>query len=250
MTDLRELIDYCNTLLACGEFEDYCPNGLQVDAGTPILRRLVSGVTASQALIEAAAEQGADLLLVHHGFFWKGEPAPLVGPKGRRIATLMRRGINLAAYHLPLDAHPELGNNRLLGEALGLPDPRPLRERGLLWGAELAQPLTPAELAARIGTALARPPLHLSGGRASLRRLAWCSGGAARELERAAALGFDAYITGEPAEPSSHLARELGIEFFAAGHHATERLGVRALGEHLAARFDLEHCFIDIPNPV
>jgi len=250
MTELSALIEYCNALLEINEFEDWCPNGLQVDAGAREIRRIVSGVTASLALIDAAADLGAELLLVHHGFFWKGEAAPLVGLKGRRIARLIQGGIHLAAYHLPLDAHPELGNNRLLGEALGLPYPRPLKERGLLWGAELDQPMTPAALAERIGRVLDRPPLHLSGGRATLRRVAWCSGGAPREVEQAAALGFDAYLSGEAAEASIHLARELGIHFFAAGHHATERLGVRALGDHLAERFGLEHRFIDIPNPV
>ncbi len=252
MAEITTLESYCNELLRVREFTDYCPNGLQVEAGPREAGRIVTGVTASQALIESARELGADLLLVHHGYFWKGEPAVLTGLKGRRVRTLIESGIHLMAYHLPLDAHPEVGNNRRLGDVLGLPEPHPVSGRPdeLIWCSEFHPPLAVGELHRRLREALGREPLHLSGGRDEIRRLGWCSGGAERELARAREFGFDAYITGEAAEPSAHLARELGVEFFAAGHHATERYGVQALGELLATRFGLEHRFVDVPNPV
>jgi dinuclear metal center YbgI/SA1388 family protein len=247
--ETAELENFCNELLAVDGFDDYCPNGLQLDAGTGPVRGLVSGVTACQALIDAAVEQDADLLLVHHGYFWRGEGLPLTGIKGRRIGSLYRNGVSLLAYHLPLDAHPELGNNRLLGEALGFPACAPIGITGsLLWQAEAD--LSASELAQRIQQGLDRKPLHLSGGPERIRRLAWCSGGAQGDIVTAAGLGFDAYISGEVSEQTAHLARELGIHYFAAGHHATERFGVQALGEHLAKQFGLDHHFIDISNPV
>jgi dinuclear metal center YbgI/SA1388 family protein len=250
MIELKALETYCNELLDAGCVADYCPNGLQVEAGLEV-RRLVSGVTASQALIEAAIEAGADALLVHHGYFWKGEAAPLTGIKGRRIRTLMQQGISLLAYHLPLDRHPEFGNNRQLADRLGFEGAGPVPEGdGLLWQVELGQALDADALVQRITTGLGRSPQHIPGGPASIRRIGWCTGAAQGHIEEAAALGLDAYITGEISEPTVHLARELGIHFFAAGHHATERFGVQALGDHLAQRFSLEHQFVDIPNPV
>ncbi len=249
MVGLRELVAHCDRLLEVDRLDDYCPNGLQVEADDGPVARLASGVTASAALIEAAVEWGADLLLVHHGFFWKGEPAPLTGVKGRRVATLIRGGVGLLAYHLPLDVHPELGNNRQLGLELGLEACRPL-EGSLIWQAELPDPESPEMLIRRIGTALGRDPLHLPGGPGRIRRLGWCSGAAQGLIEEAAAAGMDAFVSGEVSEQTTHLARELGIHYLAAGHHATERGGVRALGAHLADRFDLEHRFFDLPNPV
>ncbi|HEC15185.1 MAG TPA: Nif3-like dinuclear metal center hexameric protein [Sedimenticola sp.] len=250
MTGLNELETYCNTLLRVDAFADYCPNGLQVDAGGGEVRRLVSGVSASLALIEAAAGAGADALLVHHGYFWKGEPAPLRGVKGRRIRALIQSGISLLAYHLPLDAHPELGNNRQLADRLGFSGAGPAEdEGGLIWRVDLEQPLEAGELLARISRGLGREPQHIPAGEGPLRRIGWCTGAAQDAIETAAALGLDAFVTGEISERTVHLARELGVHFFAAGHHATERFGVRALGEHLAGRFSLEHRFIDIPNP-
>jgi dinuclear metal center YbgI/SA1388 family protein len=249
MTELADLVAYCDRRLEAAAFEDYCPNGLQVEAGT-VVRRLVSGVTASQALIEAAVAARADALLVHHGYFWKGEPAPLTGMKGRRVAALLHHGISLLAYHLPLDAHAELGNNRQLGDRLGVVGGAPVDgSQGLLWQGELPAALAAVDFAERLGSALGRTPLLVSGGEHPVRRLAWCTGGAQGYITQAAALGVDAYLTGEVSEPTVHVARECGLHFYAAGHHATERYGVQALGAELAAHFGIEHRFIDVDNP-
>jgi dinuclear metal center YbgI/SA1388 family protein len=246
---LQTLLDYCQQRLDVIAFDDYCPNGLQVE-GKGEVRRLVTGVTASLALAQAAVEAGADTLLVHHGYFWKNEPAPIVGMKGERIRLLLQHQVNLLAYHLPLDAHPELGNNVKLGELIGCRSGAPVAAGGLLWGGELPEPATPGELADILSSSLDREPLLIVAGEHPIQRLAWCTGGAQGMIEQAADLGFDAYITGEVSESTVHVARERGIHFYAAGHHATERYGVQALGEELAARFDLQHQFIDIPNPV
>jgi dinuclear metal center YbgI/SA1388 family protein len=251
MVELKQLENYCNELLEADSFQDYCPNGLQLDAGMDEVRRIVSGVTACQALIDAAAEQGTDLLLVHHGYFWKGEPYPLVGIKGRRVGTLFRNNISLMAYHLPLDAHMELGNNCLLAQHFGFHNAAPAEPgNGLLWSADLTLPESVEQISARIVNALGREPLHLSGGGTEIKRVGWCSGGAENHIIQAAEYEVDAFISGEVSEQTMHLARELGVHYFCAGHHATERFGVKALGEHLAERFELEHEFIDLPNPV
>jgi len=250
MAELKMVAAYCDGLLRASEIEDYCPNGIQVEAGSDVVR-IVSGVTASQALIDAAIEEEADLLLVHHGYFWKGEPAPLTGIKGRRIRTLMQQGISLLAYHLPLDLHPELGNNRQLALRLGFERAQPAElGDGFIWQVELKDPLTAQELAQRIAQGVGQSPLQIPARDRPLRRIGWCTGAAQSHIEQAAALGLDAYITGEASESTVHLARELDIHFFAAGHHATERYGVEALGLHLAEYFDIYHKFIDIPNPV
>jgi len=246
MISLHALVDWCDQQLDAAAFSDYCPNGLQVEAGGQV-RTLVSGVTASQALIDAAAAAGADALLVHHGYFWKGEAAPLTGLKGRRVRSLYGHGISLIAYHLPLDAHPEWGNNRQLGERLGLAG-TPLAEGSLVWAADMDE--APGQLALRLHDALGRAPLHLPGGPSRIRRVAWCTGAAQGYIEQAAAAGCDAFISGEVSEQTAHLAAELGLHYFGAGHHATERYGVQALGEALAAQFGIAHRFIDIPNPV
>ena len=248
MAVLDDLIDYCDRRLQAADFDDYCPNGLQVEVGGEVTR-LATAVTASLAVIEQAAAWRADLLLVHHGYFWKNEPAPLVGAKGRRITALVRHGINLAAYHLPLDVHPELGNNAGLGAALGVSEAAPVGADGLLWQGRLPG-LEPEALVARVTEALDRRPLWLPGGPHRIDRLAWCTGAAQGYLDKAAALGCDAFISGEVSESSYHLAAELGIHYLAAGHHATERFGVRALGAELADRFGLLHRFFDQPNPV
>jgi dinuclear metal center YbgI/SA1388 family protein len=251
MMELAALEKYCNRLLAVDAFQDWCPNGVQVEAGSGRIRRVVSAVTASLAAIEGALEMEADLLLVHHGYFWKGEAAPLTGVKGRRIAALYRHGISLLAYHLPLDAHPELGNNRQLGLRLGWEQGAPAEgSEGLLWQVELSVPEGPAQIAERLQRVLGRVPLHLPGGGDRVARIGWCSGAAQENIEQAAELGLDAFVSGEASEQTLHLARELGIHFFAAGHHATERFGVQALGEHLAGKFGLEHRFLEIQNPV
>ncbi len=251
MVELKRLETYCSELLHTDSIDDYCPNGLQVDAGVEEVRSIVTGVTASQALIDAAVEKKADLLLVHHGYFWKGEAPALVGIKGRRVGTLFRNNMSLMAFHLPLDVHKELGNNRLLADRFGFSGAAPVGPGdGLLWMVELEQPEGIEQIKVRITKGLDREPLYLPGGRDEIKRVAWCSGGAEDHIVQAAEHGADVFISGEVSEPTMHLASELGIHFFSAGHHATERFGIQALGEHLADRFDLEHIFIDVPNPV
>ncbi len=250
MVNVAELQAYCDSLLEVDRFDDYCPNGLQVEAGEAV-QRLVSGVTACQALIDAAVDCGADALLVHHGYFWKGEPQALTGIKGRRIRHLMREGLSLLAYHLPLDAHPELGNNRQLADRLGFVDARPDDGRqGLFWQGRTAEPLSGTEMGTMIGERLKRQPLHIGPAERLIERIGWCTGAAQGAIGQAAELQLDAFVTGEVSEQTVHQARELGMHFFAAGHHATERYGIMALGDHLAGVFSIEHLFIDIPNPV
>ncbi len=249
MVPLSELLDYVDQLLAVGTFNDYCPNGLQVE-GRQTVRRLVSGVTACQELLERAAAWQADAVLVHHGYFWKGEDPRVTGMKRRRLQTLLAAEMNLIAYHLPLDAHPELGNNAGLGKCLGLYAEGNFGRDGLGVLGRLAAPLSVTDFAAQVARALDREPLLIAGGGNPVTCVGWCTGGAEGYLEAAAQAGADLFISGEVSEPTFHVARELGIHYLAAGHHATERFGVRALGEHLAARFGIEHQFIDIPNPI
>jgi dinuclear metal center YbgI/SA1388 family protein len=250
MVEIDALQAYCDRLLACSAFTDYCPNGLQLEGERPV-RRLMTGVTANQALIEAALAWEADAILVHHGWFWKGESPCLVGMKGRRVRSLARAGVSLLAYHLPLDAHSELGNNRQLARVLDFADAKAsdLGE-GLLWRGRLRRPMSAPELSESIARALSRAPLHLPGHDRLLERVAWCTGAAQGFIEQAASLGVDAYLSGEVSEQTTHQARELGLDYFAAGHHATERYGVQALGAHLAERFTITHRFVDIDNPV
>ena len=249
MTDLHAMAAYCDDLLGAANFQDYCPNGIQVEGERPV-RRLATGVTASAALLDEAIAWEADAILVHHGWFWRGEDPRLTGMKGRRVRALVRAGLGLLAYHLPLDAHPELGNNRTLADVLGFREAAatPLCD-GILWCGRLARPTPGADLVVQIAAALGRAPTHVAGRTGPLERIAWCSGGAQGYIEQAATLGVDAYLSGEISEQTTHQARELGIDYFALGHHASERYGVRALGDHLAARFDLEHRFFDLPNP-
>ncbi len=248
---LSVLVEEVNRHLNLSAVQDYCPNGLQVE-GRARVGRIVSGVTASQALLDAAVALGADLVLVHHGYFWKSENPCVVGMKQRRLKTLLVNDISLLAYHLPLDLHAELGNNVQLASRLGLQVEGPLepgnpRSVGLL--GTLPQALEPATFAARVAKVLGREPLLVAGER-PIRRIGWCTGAAQGYIEQAIAAGVDAYLTGEVSESTVHSARENGISFLAAGHHATERYGVQALGEWLAERFDLEHRFIDCDNPV
>ena len=249
---LDELMDGLTRELKPEQFKDYCPNGLQVQ-GRSTVARLVSGVTACQALIDAAIAQKADAILVHHGYFWRGEDAVLTGLKQRRIKTLMEHDISLIAYHLPLDAHAELGNNVQLARVLGLTPSAALtrqnnHDMGLL--ATLPEPIAGDDFATLLTERLQRKPLHIAGTEAPVRTVAWCTGAAQGYIEQAIAAGADAYISGEISEQTVHIAREYGIHYFAAGHHATERYGVQALGQLLAQRFDLQHRFIDIDNPV
>lgn len=245
----KELGDYLDQLLEAGRFSDYCPNGLQVE-GRDEIRSIVTGVTASMALIEAALDLGADAILVHHGYFWKGEPAVMTGIKKRRIAALLRHDINLYAYHLPLDAHPALGNNAELGRLLGLTPHGSFGEMGLGMIGALAQPVRVRELAQHIEHKLDRAPLVIGDPEREVRQIGWCTGAAQSYFDAAIAAGVDAFISGEISEQTVHSARESGVAYFSAGHHATERYGIRALGAHLAQQFGLEHHFIDRDNPV
>lgn len=248
MAERREVEAFLNDLLESGRFKDYGPNGLQVE-GRAEVRRVVSGVTASRALIEAAVAAGADTLLVHHGLFWRGQDGRLTGWLRERVALLCRHDLNLFAYHLPLDAHPELGNNAQLGLRLGWQADRRLGEQGLVASAALARAQSLDELNPLLEGALGRPVLVVPGDGRAIRRVGWCTGGAQGHFETAIADGCDLYLTGEISEPQAHLARETGVAYVAAGHHATERFGVQAVGERLARHFGLEHRFIDIPNP-
>ncbi len=244
-----ELARYLDETLETARFRDYCPNGLQVE-GCVEVRRIVAGVTASQALIAAAIERGADTLLVHHGWFWKGEDGRITGLRKARIGALLRHDINLFAYHLPLDAHPELGNNAQLAARLGwLPEGR-FGEQDIAWLGRPAAPTTGGGLAASIAAGLGREPLLIGDVARPVARIGWCSGGAQGYFEQAIALGVDAYVSGEISEQTVHLARESGVAYLAAGHHATERFGAAALATHLARHFGLDCEFVDIDNPV
>ena len=252
MTTLHDLLALLDATLEPARFNDYCPNGLQVE-GRREVRKIVSGVTACAALVEAAISEGADALLVHHGYFWKGEDPCLTGMKKARIANLLRHDISLLAYHLPLDAHPQLGNNAQLALRLGLsidgllqPDnPRSVGNTG-----HFHHSLSPAALGELLAARLGREPMHIPGTATSIRRVGFCTGAAQGYIEHAVKLGLDAYISGEISEPTVHVARECGIHYFAAGHHATERYGVQALGAFLAEQLGVEHVFVDIDNPV
>lgn len=252
MIDALELESFCNEYLQAQTFRDYAPNGLQV-AGTKKIYKIVTGVTACQALIDAAVKAEADALIVHHGFFWKGEPSPITGIKAKRISTLVKNDINLFAYHLPLDAHPVIGNNACLADVLGLEiEGRFGRDQGdeLAMYGRLSAPQAATDFGASIEKKLGRIPLHLEGDSKVIETVAWCTGAAQSYIEAAERLSVQAFISGEVSENTTHFVRESGMHYFAAGHHATERYGVMALGEMLAKRYELQHEFIDIPNPV
>jgi dinuclear metal center YbgI/SA1388 family protein len=251
---LPELSEYLEQFLQPGRFQDYCPNGLQVE-GRPRVARLATGVTACQRLLDAAIAWDADAVLVHHGYFWRGEAPQLVGMKRRRLAALLTNDISLLAFHLPLDAHPQVGNNACFGRLMGIGEHahEPLVPGGA--GAvgnvgDLPEAIHTRELVARIGTFTGRTPLHVGDPDALVSRIAWCTGAAQGYIEPALAAGAQLFVTGEASEQTVHFAREEGIQFIAAGHHATERYGVQALGEHLAERFSLQHRFFDVDNPV
>lgn len=249
---LTQLIETLDQWLQPGQISDYCPNGLQVE-GRSEVRRIVTGVTASQALLDAAVQAEADAILVHHGYFWRGEDACVRGMKKRRLQTLLGHDISLIAYHLPLDIHPQLGNNVQLAKRLGLQVEGPLERDSRnpvgLWG-RLNQPLTAAEFADKIGRELGRQPQHIAGTGDLISTVGWCTGAAQGYIDHAISRGLDAFISGEISEPTVYAARESGVHYFAAGHHATERFGVQALGERLADELDIEHCYIELDNPV
>ena len=252
MAHVAEITQYIHQLLAVDKFKDYAPNGLQVE-GKKEINRIISGVTACRALLDAAIELKADAILVHHGYFWKGEDPCLVGMKAERIRRLLQHDINLLAYHLPLDAHGVLGNNAQLARRLGIKvEGRFIgdSETGIGMYGTLPTAMSAEFLSEHIDKILVRMPLHIKGDSQSIQRIAWCTGGAQGYLEQAVELGVDAYITGEVSEQTVHVAREYGIHFYSAGHHATERYGVQALGAHLAEKFAVQHKYIEIENPV
>lgn len=247
---LTALTRYLDDLLNVAAIRDYCPNGLQVEGKAEVCS-IVTGVTASQALIEAAMSAEADAILVHHGYFWKGEPAPIVGIKGRRIRALVKADISLLAYHLPLDVHPQLGNNAQLAQRMGWAQEGVFGEGDVgLIGRVDAAASDVVGIAANVERVLGRKPLVIGDPAQPVRRVAWCTGAAQSYLASAIDAGCDVFISGEISEPTVHLAREAGVAYISAGHHATERYGVQALGEHLAEQFGLRHRFIDIDNPV
>ncbi len=244
-----ELVNYLDGLLEPAKFQDYCPNGLQVE-GRGEVRRIVTGVTASQALLDAAVACKADAVIVHHGYFWKGEDGRITGMRRQRLGSLIANDISLIAYHLPLDAHPNLGNNAQLASRLGwLPLGR-FADQDIGWHGELAMSCDLGTFAAMVGAGLGRQTLVIGEPARPVRRIAWCTGGAQGYFEQAIALGVDAYVSGEISEQTVHLARESGVAYLAAGHHATERGGVETLAVHLSEKFGLDCRFIDIDNPV
>lgn len=251
MINRNTLVQLLEQELAVSKIRDYCPNGLQVE-GKVEIKKIVTGVTASLALIERAIAVGADAILVHHGYFWKGEAAEVVGMKKQRLQRLLQHDINLLAYHLPLDVHPRLGNNAQLAELFGVDHVRPIppvEPIGVVQTGEYANHRSLVDVANHLEKVLGRAPLVHDAGIGAVRTVAWCSGGGQGYIEAAAAAGVDLFISGEVSEQTIHCANELGIHFIAAGHHATERYGVKALGEWLSQQVDVDVEFIDIYNP-
>lgn len=253
MIKRKELSSYLDKLLNTAGYNDYAPNGLQVE-GKEKIQRVATAVTASEEAIIQAIKWQADALIVHHGYFWRGESPVLVGMKKQRINHLLVHNINLLAYHLPLDCHLELGNNACLGKLLSLQSintHKVSNVENLLWSARFSNPIDPQELGELIANKLQRSPLHVAAAtNQKISSIAWCSGGAQDYIEEASKLGVDAYLSGEVSERTYYQAKELGIHYYACGHHATERYGVQALGQHLATKFKLEHLFIDSDNPI
>ena len=245
----EDLTRYLDTLLESARYKDYCPNGLQVE-GRDEVQRVLAGVTASQALVDAAIARGADTLLVHHGWFWRGEDGRVTGFRKARLQALLGHDINLIGYHLPLDAHPEFGNNAQLAKRLGWTLEGHFGDQDLGCFGITSSPETLADLAAQLRSKLRREPLVIGDIERPVKRIAWCSGGAQSYFEEAIGLGVDAYVSGEISEQHVHLARETGVAYIAAGHHATERFGVQALAAHLVENFGIECEFLDIDNPV
>ena len=249
---LKELVSKLSQLLKPEQFSDYCPNGLQVQGGSQI-QKIVTGVTACQALIDAAVMQNADAILVHHGYFWRGEDQPITGLKKARIKKLLEHDINLLAYHLPLDVHGELGNNVQLAKLLEIDvrgDIYKKNNYGLVLKGRVKQGRSFKEFSDFVSNRLNRQCFAVQGSSKEINSIAWCTGAGQNYIEIAVDAGVDAYLTGEVSEQTVHIAREAGIHFFAAGHHATERYGVQAVGKYLADEYKVEHQFIDIDNPV
>nr|WP_290618107.1 MULTISPECIES: Nif3-like dinuclear metal center hexameric protein [unclassified Arsukibacterium] len=248
----QQLVSLLAELLQTERVRDYCPNGLQVE-GKPQINRIVTGVTASQALIDVAIAVQADAILVHHGYFWKNEAPVITGMKKNRLQALLANDINLFAYHLPLDIHPQLGNNVQLGklmQATKITSLSTVEPVGVLMQGEFAEPQSLTQVAELLQKQLGRQVLaHNACSDKRVRKLAWCTGGGQGYIEQAAAAGADLFISGEVSEQTIHVSRELNIHFIAAGHHATERYGIKALGEYLSANYALDVQFIDIDNP-
>ena len=247
----RELLQHLSALLQVQKIKDYCPNGLQVE-GRKTIESIITGVTASQALIDVAVEKQADAIVVHHGYFWKGEDPCIKGMKKQRLAALLANDINLFAFHLPLDVHPNLGNNAQLASLLDIVETSGLEVDNpfsVAMQGYFNQPLTHRELVERLQSSLNTNVLSEGRPEDVINSVAWCTGGGQGYIDLAAEQGIDAFISGEVSEQTIHTAREMNVHFFAAGHHATERYGVKALGEHLANHFTLDVEFVDIPNP-
>ena len=247
-----ELAAYLDRLLSCATINDYAPNGVQIEGRTDI-KRICTAVTASLDAINQAIDWQADALLVHHGYFWRGEQPMIVGMKKERIATLLAHEISVFAYHLPLDCHLELGNNACLARLFNvelIKQHTADKTANLLWSGSLPRPFAALELRHFIGEQLGREPLHIAGSEKPIQKIVWCSGAAQHLIDEAYSLGADAYLSGEISERTYYQAKELGMHYFACGHHATERYGIQALGNHLATKYKLEHQFIDSSNPV
>jgi dinuclear metal center YbgI/SA1388 family protein len=249
MMKINDLSQYLTEILQPKSFNDYCPNGLQVE-GKAEVASIVTGVTASMALIEAAIALNADAILVHHGYFWKSDAAVITGMKKRRIQALLAHDINLFAYHLPLDAHAVFGNNVMLGKVLDLPVSYWLDDQHMIAVAELDATTTLGALTDLVEQKLNRQPQVMGDANKEVRTIAWCTGAAQGYIEQAIAQNIDVYISGEISEQTMHAVNESATAYISAGHHATERYGIKALGEHLAQRFDLKHHFVDIDNPI
>jgi dinuclear metal center YbgI/SA1388 family protein len=249
MASAVEITQYINDFLAIDTFKDYAPNGLQVE-GKADINKIVTGVTANMALIEAAVEAQADMIIVHHGYFWPNEDQRIIGMKKRRIQCLLKNDINLLGYHLPLDAHAELGNNAQLAKKLGIHIDGLAGKGDLMAYGSFDDAMTAEALAGLIDQQLDRAPLLVGPLNKSIKKIAWCTGAAQSYIQHAIDIGADAFISGEISEQTTHIANESGIVYVSAGHHATERYGVMALGEHLAEKFQIAHQFIDIANPV
>ena len=252
MIKLSDFVAYTDDLLNIDQYYDYCPNGLQVE-GKPEIASIVSGVTASLELIDAALEKQADAIIVHHGYFWKGDPPQITGMYRRRLHRLLVNDVSLMAYHLPLDDHIDVGNNAQIGKLLGF---KMVGKFGIGSEAQLGcygsldKVLNPEQFAQHLGKTLGRTPLHIAGSAREINKVAWCTGAAQSYLAEASKLGVDAFITGEISEQTVHIARETNMHFYSTDHHATERYGIKALGEHLSNQFAIKHQFIDIANPV
>ena len=247
--ELNLLVNELANFLQVGKFQDYCPNGLQVE-GRPQVRRIVSGVTASQALIEAAIAADADAILVHHGYFWRGESAEITGLKRNRLKRLLTHDLSLLAYHLPLDAHAEVGNNVQLGKVFEWPITRYLDDKHMLPMAELPHAIMLAELGEHVSTCLGRQVQLLGESQKPVKTVAWCTGAAQSYIQQVVNAGVDVFISGEVSEPTWHTVCETDTAYICAGHHATERYGVQALGQWIAENYGIEHIYIELENPI